>query len=397
MIRLWAMIMCMVCVLAGAGAGEVSLFAAPEAAGKGDGSSAADPMRLWDAKLWDKIKTELKENAVTLELAPGTYYTQYPAKPDTRLNLIDVGSDRHVFTMRGAPDRATVFSRHPDDSMDADPKNKNLQNFITLRKNCRNMIIERLYFTGKGMCGYALQIRDSHNVTVRDCHWKDMRGVYYGASGANTKSTGIAWENCTFENIGCNSHAHMLYNGNECKGLRIENCTMTDAYGDFVRFRNRVDDVTIRNCTFVDNGKYASSPFIAFPLFIDGERPKDFEYFSTGLTVIGNTFIFKKKAPRNWMMDFHISGFNPPDRQYLVNKKDAAKFAKMSRAEQRKFLDERFGLETDRINFSGNRLVNVSDAVVYECWPKYGAEKKFPVKEFQNVLSLTRALMPAAK
>ena len=379
--------------LCGLAAAEVTLFAAPEAAGKGDGSSAGDPMRVWDARLWKKVRTELKDSAVTLELAPGTYYTQYPAKPDTRLDLSDIGNDRHVFTMRGAPNRATVFSRHPGDSMNADPKSKNLQSFIVLRKNCRNIVIERLFFTGKGMCGYALQVRDSHHVTIRDCHWKDMRGIYYGASGANLRSSDITWKDCTFENIGYNSHAHMLYNANECRGLKVENCVMTDAFGDYIRFRNRVDNVTIRNCVFVDNGKYVSSPFIAFPIFNKIRR----EYFSTGLSVTGCTFVFKKKGPRNWMMDFHISGYNPPDRQYLVSKRDAARFAKMSRAEQRKFLDDRFGLETARIEFADNKLANVNDAVVYECWPIYGAEKEFPPEEYKNVLSLTRALMPEAK
>ena len=378
-------------------AAELTLYAAPAAAGKGDGSSPENAARFWDASLWKRIQSELKNTPVTLQLAPGKYYTQHPAKPDTKLNLIDIGDDKNVFILRGAPDNASVFARHPDDSMASDPKSKNLQNLITLRKNCRNMIIEQLYFTGKGMCGYALQIRESRDITVRNCRWKDMRGVYYGASGANIKSANITWQDCTFDNIGFNSHAHMLYNGNQCKNLQVLNCTMTDAYGDFIRFRNQVDDVTIRGCSFVDNGKYASSPIIAFPLFIDGEQPKDIEYFSTGLTVTGNTFVFKKKAARNWMMDFLISGYNPPDRQYLVNKADAAKFAQMSRAEQRKFLDERFGLETARVNFSGNKLVNVNDAVVYECWPKYGSEKKFPLDDYKNVLSLSRALMPEEK
>ena len=375
-----------------AAAGEIRLYAAPAACGSGDGSSPQNAARLWDHSLWQTVRKQLQSAPVTLELAAGKYVTTYPAKPDTRLNLIDIGHPEHTLTIRGAAGNASCFMRDPADSKDAIPKNGNLQNLVTVRKNCRNIVFEQLYFTGSGMCGYALQIRESRDITLRNCHWKDMRGVYYGASGA-WRSHNVTWENCTFANIGYDVHAHVLYNLSNCTGLTLRNCRLSDSYGDFVRFRDRVCDVVVENCEFIDNGLYDSSPFLAFPLFIDFEQPDQYEYFSTGLTVRNNKFIFKRQAPRNWMMAFHISGYNPPEWQYLVNRKDAAAMAQMSRPELRQYLDTRFGLQTGRIFFSGNTLENAADAVVYECWPKYGSEKKFPPEDYRNTISLTHAFI----
>lgn len=374
-------------------ASGITMYAAPKASGKGNGSSKADAARFWDAALWKNIQNELQKHPVTLELLPGKYITTYPAKQDTRLNLNGIGHDRNQLIIRGAANHAAVFSRNPQDSKNMEPASKNLQNLITLRKNCRNIVFEQLYFTGDGACGYALQVRDSVNITIRNCHWKNMRRVYYGASGANGKCDNVLWENCTFDNIGYNSHAHMLYNANYCRNLTVRNCTMIDSFGDFIRFRNKVQDVTVENCTFIDNGKYNSSPFIAFPLF-NTKKKVDLggETFSSGLTVRNNRFEFKKKAPRNWMMCIHNSGFNPPGLNYMMNKKDSAAFSKLDRAAQRKYLDDRMNLQTGRIKFENNTIINAEDAIVYECWPLYGAEKIFPQKDYKTVTSLTKAL-----
>ncbi len=386
------LIAAMFTMLSAAAAG-MTMYAAPEAAGKGDGSTEANAARFWDAQLWKNIQKNLADTPVTLQLLPGKYITQYPAKPDTRLNLYNIGNAKNQLIVRGAENNGTVFIRHPEDSKNMEPASKNLQNWITLRRNCQNIVFEKLYFTGDGACGYPLQVRDAKNITIRDCHWKDMRGVYYGASGANGKCENVLWENCTFDNIGYNVHAHMLYNSNGCKNLTVRNCTMIDAFGDYIRFRNKVDNVTVENCTFIDNRKYASSPFIAFPLFnTKAKVEKGGEHFSTGLTVRNNRFEFKKRAERNWMMCVHNSGYNPPDRQYMLSKKDSAAFAAMDRDAQRKYLDERMKLQTSRIKFENNTLINVTDAIVYECWPLYGAEKEMPQEEYKTVTSLSKAL-----
>lgn len=383
---------------AGIAAAEWKVYAAPEAAGKKDGSSPENAVRLWDAALWKKVQQELQKRPVTLQLLPGKYYTQYPAKPDTRLNLLNIGHQDNLLTIRGAADHGSLFARHPQDSKDMRPASKNLQHLITLRKNCRNILIEGLYFSGDGACGYALLVQMSRDITIRDCRWINMRGVYYGASGAGGRSENIVWENCVFDNIGYDVHAHILYNTNCSKNLTLRNCRMVDAYGDFVRFRNKVDNVRVEGCTFIDNGKYASSPMLSFPLFNTPAKIKQGgEKFSTGLVVRNSRFEFRKKAGRNWMMNFHISGYNPPDLQYMMSKKDSAAFAAMDRQAQRKYLDDRMKLQTGRILFENNVITGAEDAVVYECWPNYGSHTIFPREEYKTVTSLSKALLQPEK
>ena len=383
-------IVCSGAICAALCASELTLYAAPEARGKGSGSSPENAARLWEHKLWKNIKKKLEKSPVTLQLAPGNYYTELPAKKETSLVLRGVGNEKHHFTLRGAENHGSVFARHPNDRKEI---KGNLFALVTIRNNSCNMTVDGLYFTGEGICSAALQVVQSRDILIRNCVWKDLRGAYYTASGASLESKNVIWENCRFENVGYDVHAHMLYNTNNSSDLTVRNCTMIDAYGDFIRFRNKVDNVTVENCTFLDNGKYDSSPMISFPIFVTEQVvKKGGEFFSTGLTVRNNRFEFKKKANRNWMMCFHISGYNPPGREYLMSQKDIAAFNAMDRAAQRKFLDERMGLQTDRIRFENNTIINAEDAIVYECWPLYGAEKIFPQKDYKTVTSLTKAL-----
>ncbi len=377
-----------------AGAAELVLYAAPEAIGSGNGSSAANAARVWDAQLWKNIQKKLADTPVTLQLLPGKYYTQYPAKPDTRLQLTSIGNEKNRFTLRGMPDNATQFSRHPEDAKLNLTDPQKLLYLIALRKNCRNIVIENLYFTGDAPYRYALQISQCQDITIRNCEWKDLRGALRGATGASNNCQNITWENCRFENVGYDGLAHMIYNNTGCQNLTIRNCTMIDAFGDFVRFRDRIDNVLVENCKFISNGKYVSSPMIAFPVFVTQAKVKQGgEFFATGLTIRNCSFEFKKAGKRNWMMAFHISGYNPPGREYMISKKDIAAFNALDRNARRKFLDDRMALQTNRLIFENNTVINAADAVVYECWPNYGSAKEFPNAEYKNVLSLSSTLI----
>ena len=376
-------------------AGDLLIYAAPQAIGKGDGSTPENAARLWDGNLWKKVQTELTAKSVTLKLAAGTYYTELPAQKETSLVLRGIGHEKNTFTIQGAENFSSVFSRHPNDSKEI---KGNLFPLLVIRNKSKNIVVEGLFFTGTGICSSGLNIAGSENILIRNCRWKDFRGAYYTASGASADSKNITWENCHFENVGYDVHAHMLYITNSCSALTVRNCTMIDAYGDFIRFRNKVDNVTVENSTFIDNGKYESSPFISFPIFVTPQVvKKGGEFFSTGLTVRNNRFEFRKKAKRNWIMNFHISGYNPPGRKYMVGKKDIAAFNAMSRDARRKFLDDRMGLQVDRIHFENNTISNAADIIIYECWPKYGSEKDFPMEEYFTTLSLSKTLLDPGK
>ena len=376
-----------------ASAAELTLYAAPEAAGKGDGSTVENAARLWDAKLWKNIQKNLSATPVTLQLLPGKYYTQYPAQPDTRLQLTGIGHENNRFTLRGAENNDSIFGRHPEDAKLNLTEPQKLLFLISLRNNCRNIVIEKLFFTGDAPCRYALQISRSQNILIRNCVWKDFRGALRGASGASANSKNITWENCHFENVGYDGLAHIIYNNTGCRDLQIRNCTLIDAYGDFVRFRDRIENVLVENCKFVNTGKYNSTPMIAFPVFVTPKKiEQGGEFFASGLTVRNCSFEFRKKGDRNWMMAFHVSGYNPPGRKYMVGKKDIAAFNALPRDARRKFLDDRMNLQTDRLIFENNTIAGAADAVVYECWPNYGSAAEFPPEEYKTVLSLTGTL-----
>ncbi len=376
-------------------AAELTMYAAPEAAGKGDGSTPENTARLWDAKLWWKIKNELAKTPVTLKLAAGNYYQEIPAKRETSLVLRGIGNEKNRFVMQGAPKFGSVFSRHPNDSKEL---KGNLFPLIAVRNNSQNITFEGLYFTGDGVCAAGLIIAHSQNILIRNCMWKDFRGVYYSGSGASEGSTNVTWENCHFENVGYDVHAHMLYNSNASSNLTLRNCTMIDSYGDFIRFRNKVENVTVEGCTFIDNGKYDSSPFISFPVFITPKvLEKGGEFYAKGLTVRNNRFEFRKPGKRNWVMNYHLSGFNPPGRDYMFSKKDVAAFKAMDRDARRKYLDDRLDMQAARIKFENNTIINAVDTIVYECWPNYGSNKNFPTEEYKNAFSLSKTLLDPEK
>ena len=380
----------------------IQRYAAPEALGSGDGATPATAAAMRDRAFWKKVDAALKKAPVVVNVLPGEYVVTFDKndpKASTAIDIIEVGSAENRLTIRGADGNRSLFKRNESDSRDT-TDTKNFTNLVTLR-GCRNILIEKLFFTGAGICGYGLQIRGSQDVTVRDCHWKNMPGVSYGASGANGRngtdnpvfSARIRWENCTFDTVGYDAHAHMLYNANDCDDMVIRRCTFTDSTGDYIRFRNGGRNILVEECAFLDTGKYERvAPFIAMPLFVYSEDPAKAEHFAGVFTIRNNTFRFTRKGPRNWIFLIHISGFNPPGKEYLFSPADAARMKKLAPADARAFFQKRTGVDLAQIVLRNNRASGQIDTAVYECWPKYGSEKD----RQPSVTSLTR-LLPAAK
>lgn len=364
-------------------------YAAPEKLGSGNGTSAADAAAIADPKFWEAVNVELKKSPVTVKLAAGKYVISVKGKKSNAIRINGVGDEKNLLTIAGAPNRGSVFCRSLEDDQTEDKANYHCLFDI---RNCRNVLVEGLFFNGHGICGYVTRILDSQDITLRDCHWLDMRGAYFGASGAHGEKTrNVLWENCSFENVGLNSHAHMLYNANSAVGLTVRNSTFTDCTGDYVRFRNNVDEITVENCTFVDTGKIKTAyPFLSIPLFVDFDEPKHYEYFSKKMTIRNNRFTYQKPGPRSVALLYHHSGFNPPGKQYLFSKDEVAKINKMSVAEGRKFLGERLGVNIDDLVFEGNQLTGCKPVVLYESRPRWGAEKNFPADRYDTDIILDR-------
>ncbi|MBQ4107698.1 MAG: hypothetical protein IJC73_09020 [Lentisphaeria bacterium] len=381
----------------------LQLYVAPAAIGTGSGASSASAADIRDAGFWKRVNAELQKTPVTVHVLPGEYIITHDRnnpKATNNITLTQVGDPQNRLTIRGADRNATCFKRNDSDSMEIHVKN--FVNLITLR-SCRNIRIEKLYFTGKGICGYALQIRGSQDITVSNCHWKNMSGISYGASGANGRVTGglpstkcsdITWENCIFDTVGYDSHAHMLYNANDCRNLTVRNCVMIDSTGDYIRFRNGGGNFLIENCSLTDTGKYQKiAPFISVPIFVYTQDPARQEHFANNIIIRNNTFKFTKPGPRNWLLLFHISGYNPVGKEYFFSATDAADFAALAPADARAFFLRRTGIDLTGVQLQNNTISGHKDTAVYECWPNYGSESTFQ----KTLSSLTRLLVPVRK
>jgi hypothetical protein len=192
-------------------AAELTMYAAPAAAGNGDGSSPENAARLWDHKLWWRVKKALEKSPVTLQLAPGNYYTELPSKKETSLVLRGVGNEKHHFTLRGAENHGSVFARHPNDSKEI--KN-NLFPLIIIRSNSRNIIIEGLRFTGNGLCSAALAVSRSRDILIRNCEFNNPESLFrLDFDGkhiwcCNRSLASIKFENCKVEGVATPIYIH---------------------------------------------------------------------------------------------------------------------------------------------------------------------------------------------
>ncbi|MGE4565007.1 MAG: right-handed parallel beta-helix repeat-containing protein [Victivallaceae bacterium] len=368
---------------------SVTMYAAPRACGDGGGLTSDNAAALSDQQFWAAVNAKLAQTPVRVELAPGAYEISFKGKRSNAVRLTGIGNETNQLVIAGAPGGGSVFGRSI-----ADDQTRTIKNYLHLwvLSQCRNVALEELFFTGPGVCGYVMQILDSQDITIRNCEWRDMRGVYFAAAGAHGEKTrNVLWENCTFANLGIDSHAHMLYNANKAAGLTVRNCKFSDCTGDYIRFRNGNDDITVENCDFMNSGEIEPvCPFLSMPLFVDFDEPKHYEYFAKKVTIRNNRFIFAKVNPRNIVLTYLHAGYNPPGRQYLLGKADIAKLDQMSVAEGRKFLGERLGSDLDDIVITGNKIVNSPMVVVYQSQPNWGAEKKFPKEEYKTETVLNR-------
>ena len=370
----------------------VMLYAAPQAQGTGDARSPENAAAFRAPAFWKQVNTLLQEAPVTVRLAAGKYLTTYPGDRTSSVSISRVGHPENRLTIQGAPDGGSVFSRDPGDNLDPTDRN-NWPNLITFR-NSQNVTVENLHFTGKGVVGYAIQFRDTPNVTVRHCQWKDMPNLIFGASGANGQGCrNVTWEDNVFDTIGYDSHAHMLYNANHCTGLTVRRNFFRDCAGDYVRFRNNINDIVVEDNRFEDTGHYPGAPFVSMPLFVDYDEPAHYEYFSQKFALRNNLFEYHKPSPRSMMLLYHHSGYNPPGKSYLIHDKEAKAFQKMSVEEARRFLSERLGFDPSTMEISGNRTKGCRRNIVYESRPQYGSEKQFPEKEYSNDLILDRCFI----
>ena len=238
--------------------------------------------------------------------------------------------------------------------------------------NCKNVSIKNITFCNPSSTpesqtnwsGYALALTNCSAVAIDNCRFKDIYesqkgnvASLLGACGIKNCS-GVTFTNCTFNSVGyTKGHAdgldsrpqpsngtHMIYLSNSSNGVYINQCTFQDCSGFYIKLRNDIHDVTIRNSTFSAIGEaatiqtgpetwvttnFCNNPFIGYAQSNTddiacadhntagfGER---FTY-DPKLTITNNTFSFADALDRigsntfkRVLISFQHDGFEPKD------------------------------------------------------------------------------------
>jgi hypothetical protein len=334
---------------------------------------------------WDAVAADLAVDDVTVVFRAGEYDDAVPIHGSSDR----VGNPGHLLMLSAEQPGQTIFNVLPDATdqtkvscLDRDGA---LPRFNL--ENAHNVAISGMAFTGEGTIGYVVRVRgESSNVKFSSCVFEDLPGVQYGASGAADSTTrNVVVERCVFRNVGCDSHAHMMYNAYGAHHLTIRECLFEECAGDYVRFRDKVDYCVVDHCTFIHRGDIypEARPFVSVPLFNDCKPGSDrcpdpvdhpqYEYFGTHFTVVGNVFDFRIGGDRAFVVSLLHSGWDPPRRFHLLTEPEGRLLETGTDPERRMILREYFGIDMSEVTFYGNRSTGERYLASLESFAAYGA------------------------
>ena len=318
---------------------------------------SVSPSTSFNSTFWSNVQTALDTGSVNIVFANGTYTRT------STLALTNLGHATNLLTLKAATTGGPVITGTIANLLD-----------ITTSQNVR---VTGLKFTG-GVTGYAMRVRNSQHITIDSCFFQDLPDVGYGALGVHQALTDrVLVRACTFERVGYDSHAHMIYAAYGVTRLSVVSNYFEDCSGSFVRFRGDLSDMgVVYNNDFISSGAYLTGinpVLIEIPVFND-VNPGD-ERMGTHFMITKNRFTYGTTGNQanRYAVVFHSSGFNPADRNYLISAADAALLHSGTVAQKRSVMSSQLGLDGNAIRFGGNTNTNVQYNVVYRCWNNYGS------------------------
>lgn len=375
--------------VSGATAETLQLFVAPTAVGSGDGRSADTAADFRAAGFWERLNVHLAAGPVTVVLRAGAYViSEDRARGMPPLEIEKVGHERHSLVIQGERAGEVVFTRHASDKKVGDYPRAVRAGLkgpgLFFLRHARNTTVRNLTFTAPHVpMGYATNFAGGRDLTIEHCHWHDLQGVYFGATGtAGAETDHVTFRQCRFERVGSGGHAHMIYNAYDPLHIRVIDSHFEDCAGDYLRFRDGTDYGVVFGCTFRSTGKYIGvhQPFVAVPLFNDDNpaAPRaspNYEYFGTHFLIAANHFSYanEEKPEARIAVVFHHSGFDPPGRRHLLDPAEAQRLRDGSPAERRALLRRNLGLELEHVHVFANEYERVAQRGVYRCQPAYGS------------------------
>jgi len=339
----------------------MTYYAAAEAKGSGDGSSAANAAEYVSKPFWSKLQEGLSKSAITVWLCKGEYHSG-------TLNLALMGDPMHQLTVRAEKDDQVVMVA--DSSMA----------YILNLKGAENMLVRGMIFKGPvssfAVACFADGKRAAKNLTIENCQFLDLEKAKFGGL-LLAEASNIIVRGCTFKNVGVGGGSHMIYSNTNSRDLSVIGCSFTDCKGDYVRFRNGTGYVRVDSCSFSSKDLIYNNEFILVTLFND-VNPGD-EFFGTDYQFTNNKFTYEVEGRRQHAIQFRCDGYNvsPEDGlNYQVSETECKILNSGTVSEKAILLKDQMELDNSRIKVYGNTYSNVDHRVVYWYHPNYGAKNK---------------------
>jgi len=348
--------------LLGLPAARADYYVGPTALGAGDGSDWNNRASYVSATFWNNMQTALGGGPVVVRFAGGaTHYTQ------GMLDLTNKGHPINQLTLMANTLYAPVF-------------NSSGAHQLKLR-GAQNIRVYGLTFSGTGITSFAIWCQSngkntSRFITIDTCKFENLTALDYGAIGILDNSRDITVTGCTFNNVGKDGSAHMLYCDHDARNLTVTDCSFTDCKGDYVRFRDDTDFSTVDNCTFRSTGTAYNQDFIRVPLFNDEDPPGEYDYFGTDFQFTNNSFTYDVASGTNRVaIAFDVSGVSAPPYDMSPSSTQAATLGGTDYAAARALLSSNMGIEALRVKVYGNSFSGTSFWEAYSHWDNYGSSE----------------------
>ncbi|MGH7951550.1 MAG: hypothetical protein ACREFE_06485 [Limisphaerales bacterium] len=257
----------------------VDYWAAPAAAGMGDGTSSGNAAYYLNSSFWNTVKSRLSSDDVNVNFLNGNYSAG-------TLTLTDIGNPLHQLSLQSVNLYGAAMSVSSGTST------------IINITGCQNIKFYGIQFNG--LCSYwgvyciPDYLKPCRNLEFSYCQFLNLTNAYYAAIGLLNGARDITVDNCTFTNLdyGTSGTAHFIYASHDIMGVQVLNSSFADCRADYVRFRDDSEYCTVSNCTFLSTISATSFPFITSPLYNTTSPGPGDEFFGTYFQICDNSFTY---------------------------------------------------------------------------------------------------------
>jgi hypothetical protein len=350
--RHWMMaVLLLLLNLGGMARAQVIYWAAPSAAGTGDGSSSANAAYYLNSTLWSTVQSSLSTANVNVNFLSGAYNAG-------TLNFTNKGNPLHQLILASMIPHGAVFS----------PSANILQLY-----GCQNFELNGLVFNGPtpywGIYCIPNYLNPCRNIEITNCWFLNLTNAYYAAIGLLNGTRDVQVYNCNFTNITAGAHAHMIYASHDIEGVVVSNCVFQDCLADYVRFRDDSEYCVVDHCTFISTMSASAYPFVSAELYneTNSDSAGD-EFFGTYFQISSNSFTYNVSGGPGPYSALHFSdtGYSPQSYDCDLTSAQAGQLANGTTSFQQSFLQTNMGIIASGIKMFGNTYNSrVSHAIDY--------------------------------